>query len=340
VLSPPATSRPRRPGLSRVVLTLAAALAAAVFAAVPALASARHAPAGRVAAGDRPGGDQAEGWRSGPVHGIHRNGGRALGFAPEVPSSWCTGSCSLNWSGWDVGSGTGNGFQGVKANWNAPCTTGGIDSQEEYTSWVGLGGFYGQPREPLEQAGIFLQPDGTYRMFWEYVAKSAGIDNQQLDQNDVVTCGNHLSAWVYYGNSSGYCPAGQFRMHVQDTSTGKPWDSGCMTGQGGAGIQSAEWVDERPAIYATSQCSGQASTFVYQLADYQWTDWSNVLAQANYNGASWKNPNNFTNSSLDMIDNTLGIDLSYPDQYSIGSNDIFTDRWYANGTFCDYPPGQ
>ena len=29
------------------------------------------------------------------------------------------------------------------------------------------------------------------------------------------------------------------------------------------------------------------------------------------------------------------LDLSYPDQFRIGSNNWFTDRWYAYGTYCD-----
>jgi hypothetical protein len=253
---------------------------------------------------------------------------------PAVPDSFCIhhGDCSLNWSGWDVGSGTGNGFSGVQGNWNAECTSGGgHGSTDQFASWVGLGGWYSNDQS-LEQTGILLQSDGTYRMWWAYVWPDPSQPSGSsiiivVDQNDVVTCGQHLTAYIHYGSRNGYCSNGGFRPHIQDTSTGKVLDPGCQSETHGYGIQSAEWVDERP--------TDTASGCLYQLSAYKWTDWSNMAAQANYSGAGWARPGSFVNSGIVMHDDGLNLDLSYPDQYSIGSNNWFTDRWYAYGTYCD-----
>lgn len=95
---------------------------------------------------------------------------------------------SQNWSGYTVGSGSGNGFQGVEGKWNAPKTSGNIDAAHDYASWVGLGGvFPSNNPENLEQTGILLQRDGTYRMFWEYVAPGSGP--AYIDTKDVVHYG-------------------------------------------------------------------------------------------------------------------------------------------------------
>lgn len=227
-----------------------------------------------------------------------------------------------NWAGYLVGSGTGNGFKGVEGNWNAPCTSGAINSQIGYSSWVGLGGAFGNgvfanPNgvEPLEQAGVLLQSDGTYRLFWEYVST-----NQPpfIDYSDVVHCGDHLSAFVIYGSS--YCSNGGFYAHVQDNTTGAHLGSTCLTESDGLGIQSAEWIDERPSIGNCYQ----------KLADFRYTQWSNVLAQPNGSGSPYQNPNNFVNRQLFMYSGST--ELADPDGLSVASNNTFTDRWYANGT--------
>jgi hypothetical protein len=280
------------------------------------------------------------------------NGGQATGSRPaavrwigprdrHVPlnglarkGSSCThaGYCLINWAGWYVGTGSGNGFQGVKGNWNAPCVGGSPDSGK-YSSWVGLGGRFGT--ESLEQTGIDEQPDGTYRMFWEYVYSdptspygASGIERD--DMTDVIHCGQHISASVEYGSRSGHCPSGEWHPHVTDTSTGKTWDPGCMSESHGFGVQSAEWIDERPSV---DQSICPPSDPYTSLTDFQWTAWSSLLAQANYSGAGYVAPSSFANSRIVMHDDGTNTDISYPDQTSIGSS--FTGRWHAFGTYCD-----
>jgi len=227
-----------------------------------------------------------------------------------------------NWSGYTVGSGSGNGFKGVEAKWNAPCTSGTRDYDHQYASWVGLGGYFpfSNP-EPLEQAGIYLQTDGTYRLFWEY----APYNNPAVDPA-VIYCGDHILAWVYFGYS--YCSNGGFYAHVEDDTTGHTahWGSTCLTESHGLGHQSSDWIDERPTI----NC-GRPS----QLADFNYTQWSNVLAQANYSGAAWVNPNSFVNTQVLMWDNGNAYFIAFPDGLHVNSDNTFTDRWYHYGTLCD-----
>lgn len=254
-------------------------------------------------------------------------------LAPAVPAGGCShaGDCNRNWSGWSAGSGSGNGFEGVRGNWNAECIGGSPDSGE-YTSWVGLGGDF--PGESLEQTGILEQGDGTYRMFWAYAwhdpSSPSGISiTETVDQNDVVSCTQHIYASVEYGSRSGYCGTGQWRPYVTDTSNGTSMSPGCMPESHGFGIQSAEWVDERPSD--DNVCAPQSDTA--QLTDFNWTDWSDLQAQANYSGAGWVAAGGFANNRFVMHDDGTGQDLAYPDQASLGSS--FTDRWYHYGTWCD-----
>jgi hypothetical protein len=229
-----------------------------------------------------------------------------------------------NWAGYVIGSGSGNGFKGVEANWNAPCKSGTVNSQIGYGSWVGLGGAFGNGVfansngvEPLEQAGIILQSDGTYRMFWEYVSSN---EPPLIDTQDVIRCGQSITAWVHYGSS--YCSNGGFYAHVQDNTTGSHLGSTCLTRSQGLGVESAEWIDERPSVGNCNQ----------QLADFNYTQWSNVLGQTNVSGSGWSNPNNFVNRQLFMFSGTT--ELADPDGLSVASNNTFTDRWYANGAYC------
>lgn len=235
-----------------------------------------------------------------------------------------------NWAGYVVGDGTGNGFEAVEATWNAPCKSGTVNSQIGYSSWVGLGGAFGggvfdnpDGVEPLEQTGILLQSDGTYRLFWAYVSSDSVAQN--IDQTDVIDCGWPITAWVHYGTVSGYCSNGGFYAHVQvNGHTGAHLGSTCLTESDGIGHQSAEWIDERP-INANDGC-------YTELADFNTANWTSVLAQANNSGAGLSNPNNYVNRQLFMYSGST--ELADPDGNSVSSNNTFTDRWYAHGTYC------
>jgi hypothetical protein len=169
----------------------------------------------------------------------------------------------------------------------------------------------------LEQAGIILQPDRTYRLFWEYTP-----DTSVVDQTDVISCTDPITAWVHYGSS--YCSNGGFYAHVQDNYTGAHWGSTCLTESRGYGIQSAEWIDERD--YYTCQYPS--------LADFNWTAWSNVQAQPNYSGAGWGNPMGFSPTQWLMYDSISKNYLASPDGIQVNSNNTFTDRWSNYGTAC------
>ena len=201
---------------------------------------------------------------------------------------------SQNWSGYTVGSGSGNGFQGVEGKWSAPKTSGNIDAAHDYASWVGLGGFFPAPPysfENLEQSGIILQTDGTYRLFWAFVYSGGAGATVHVDPNDVVHYSDHIYAWVHY-NYSG-CSNG-FYAHVEDDSTNPHLHLGstCIVPSQGVGQQSADWIDERPEV----TCDPNIPVALPYLADFNYIGWSDVQAQANYSGAQWQNPNSFANT--------------------------------------------
>ncbi|MHB8599524.1 MAG: G1 family glutamic endopeptidase [Ktedonobacteraceae bacterium] len=102
---------------------------------------------------------------------------------------------SSNWAGYVAGNGSGNGFIGVEANWSGPCKSGTVNGEIQYTTWVGLGGYFSG--QNLEQAGLFLQTDGAYRMFWEY----APVYYPYIDTKDVIGCGDPITAWVHFGHA-------------------------------------------------------------------------------------------------------------------------------------------
>src|SRR5579883_2263798 len=224
------------------------------------------------------------------------------------------------WSGY-VAIHQPSGFQGIEAKWNAPCTSGIRDSNHRYGSWVGIGGYLpSNSPEPLEQAGILLQNDGTYRLFWEYISST---EPPFIDGTDVIYCGDHISAWVYLGST--FCSNGGFYAHVEDDTRGSHLGSTCLT-KGSYGIESADWIDERPL---TTSCYAPT-----QLADFHYTQWSNVLARSS-GSSNWYNPNSYPNDQILMWDQGTSSYIAYPDGLSVNSDNTFTDRWYGYGTYCD-----
>ncbi|HEY7125382.1 MAG TPA: G1 family glutamic endopeptidase [Ktedonobacterales bacterium] len=244
-------------------------------------------------------------------------GNSASSAGTSTLSPFTTQQSSGNWSGWEVGSGAGNGFEAVIGEWNAECVSGPNDSHHQFGSWVGLGGDFNQS---LEQTGIILRTDGTYRMFWEYVYPDNTGPAPTIDTTDVVKCGQHIKAWVHLG--SAYCPNGGWDTYIQDTTTGKFLNHACDASKP-LGYESAEWIDERPLV-------GCGLT---QLADFNYTSWSDVQAQAKASGAVFHGPNSFANTRLAMQDYQGGPYLAFPDA-TVSSNNTFTDRWYGAGTYC------
>lgn len=226
---------------------------------------------------------------------------------------------SSNWSGYYVGSGSGNGFQGVKGTWNTQCYSGSVSTSVQESSWVGLGGWFSG--EGLVQTGTWLTNNGTYELFWQAIYPDGDIQAQGFEYN--LPCRITVNAEVDY--HSGICP-NDFYTYIQD-SKGDVLSSGCINVTGGR--QSAEWIDERP------DC-GKGYHYT-SLAQFNYTSWSDVLAEANYNGAPWINPNSFVNTQLLMYDDGPngkgGSDqyLAYPDGLSVNSNNTFTNRWYHYG---------
>ncbi|HEY0757270.1 MAG TPA: G1 family glutamic endopeptidase [Ktedonobacteraceae bacterium] len=223
-----------------------------------------------------------------------------------------------HWSGYVLGSGSGNGFKSVQGSWNTQCTGSAApaSASQQVSTWVGLGGYYGLG---LVQTGTEIDDAGNYHLFLE-VINANGVDQiKQYVPNASATgfgCGQHIQAVVYYHPAG--CSGG-FTTSIVNSSNNTSLASGCIFSN--SDIQSAEWIDERP------YCQTDFAT----LADFNWTGWSNVLAQANYSGAAWVNPNAYYNINIIMAVGHTPSTMAATDGNSVNSDNTFTDRWYNSG---------
>ncbi len=238
--------------------------------------------------------------------GIHKIAPNVIGI-PAGMSPKTSFQGSYNWSGFFVGTGSGNGFKEVTGNWNTPCTLGTINSNHITAEWVGLGGYYGNGN--LLQTGTVLLSDGRFHIFYELFPNPPIITNQSF------SCGNAFTAEVDYN----FISTGTNKNHVyiKNTTTGFTLD----TTLGGLqpDLESAEWIDERPS------CGGGNVT---DLANFHYVNWSNTLARPNFAGGAYWGIGTFVNTNLSMQDHSGNV-LAHPD--GLKANNTFTDRWYNTG---------
>lgn len=246
-------------------------------------------------------------------HGFGLHGGiralpRSSGLLPPNALVNTSVAGSLNWAGFYVGNGSGNGFKQVTGNWNTPCTSGLIDNNHLAAQWVGIGGVYGN--QHLLQVGTALLTDRRFHLFYELYPNPPVISSQSFG------CANAFTAEVDYNVYS----TGTYKNHIsiKNLSTGYTLDYTVRDSQFKPNMQSAEWIDERPS------CSSSLT----DLADFHYVGWTNPRARSNTNGANLSGIGSFTNSVIVMQDNKQHT-LAKPD--GLNSNNTFKDRWYNTG---------
>jgi hypothetical protein len=211
------------------------------------------------------------------------------------------------WSGYEVGSGSGNGFSAVVANFNIPCTSGSIGGSHQEATWVGLGGYFANP---LVQGGIALQSNGKFYLFYEIAPNYAPTYSYSS-----FACKDHIQANVSFNSSA--CP-NESRALIEDLSANTAIDSGCINVK--PDIQSAEWIDERPT------CPSGGFT---QLANFNYISWSDV--EISPTGRPFEGIANLVHTQLLMQDANDNY-LASPDGLDVSGSNTFTDRWYNYGT--------
>ncbi len=241
------------------------------------------------------------------LHGSIKKLSRTLLPSNAAPNTTLAGIG--NWSGFLVGTGSGNGFKETTGNWNTPCTTGTIDHNHLVAQWVGLGGYYS---DNLLQAGTTLLADGTFHIFYELYPNPPVISSQGFG------CASSFTAEVDYN----YTSTGPNKNHiyVKNTSTGYTVDVLVANATFQPDLQSSEWIDERPSC----------NSGLTDLADFNYLGWSSPLARTNTSGAGLATINTFANTDLMMQDQNTGTTLAKPDGLNAGGT--FKDRWYNAGS--------
>lgn len=210
------------------------------------------------------------------------------------------------WAGYVDGSGSGNGFNAVKANWNVPCNGPHSPWGTHAVTWVGIGGWYGNGY--LWQGGTIDDPTWGQQLWWE----AWPYNDIQFVSGIPLHCTNHIYTEADYN----YSRSGGNYIFLQDISTNEYFSTTYYNGFV-PNIQSAEWIDERPSCPTASE-----------LADFNYIEWSNSLAHptgANY----WGGISSFSPKAVESIDSNR-TRLAQPQNLN-SDGKSFTDRWYANG---------
>lgn len=222
--------------------------------------------------------------------------------------------CFVNWSGYTAGDGSQPGFNEVTGSWNVPEMDGSNSPPDsQYAIWVGLGGYYGG--DNLWQAGTAWKPNQGYFAWIE------GISSNPLDSFGPVTItpvhhNDPMTVTVsFYSGGTSYEIIDNGTMY--GGSAPPDFQSGNLT---------ADWIDERP---------GCKQGF-YQLADFQYSQWSDADATPNRPGAESESIGSFTHTRFWIGDNGIHTPrLAWADY--LGSNkgsgtDNFIDHWEGEGS--------
>jgi hypothetical protein len=177
-------------------------------------------------------------------------------------------SCNGNWTGYVAGDGTQPGFNEVKGQWNVECVNGLVSaSTARMSSWIGLGGAYG---DNLWQVGSAWDRSRGYYLWYETIV--AGSHNPSPPVKIANTsCGHHISADIWFAPNA---PSSGLGLYLTDNGT--PYRDAGPSGFS-SGSLSAEWIDERPAC----GLDRFYNPLFYQLADYNYSDWTNAYDSPN-----------------------------------------------------------
>ena len=242
------------------------------------------------------------------LHGGVYQVSRSSGLLPNSIQTNTNIQHSLNWAGFYVGTGSGNGFKQVTGNWSTPCISGTVNSNHLDAQWVGIGGVYGN--QSLLQVGTALLTDGRFHPFYEL------YPNPPIMSTQGFACANAFTASVDYNlYSKG---TNKNHIYIKNLSTGFTLNYVVPNSRFKPDLRSAEWIDERPS------CNSGLS----DLANFHYVTWTNARASMNMASAVLSGISSFPNNALIMQDKNHSI-LAKPD--GLGANNTFKDRWYNTG---------
>jgi Peptidase A4 family len=203
---------------------------------------------------------------------------------------------SHTWSGYVVGDGSPNGFNGIEADWHNPCINSSkTPTGSQLAMWVGIGGWKNDNSRysgDLWQAGTELETGGSsgsgspshpvYHMWFEtYPTQNWVVDSRNL------SCGDWIEGEVDYN----FTVPGDNYYSVYDLTNAEYISDYIVPGA----LQIpdatyAEVIDERPS------CS--LSNDYHQLTDFNYMSWSNIVVRPTTRG--WGSFNAYYNSQATM----------------------------------------
>lgn len=228
-----------------------------------------------------------------------------------VSLSWeLTHQISCNWSGYIAYNDT---FTYVAGDWNTQC--GPDQSGASVSTWVGIGGVYGN----MLQAGTWWVADQSghygYRVFIEFVGYTSGSG---VDWNVApLPCGTGVEADVWY-NGPQWCAQ---ILYSNKTLIYKQ----CFTSSWTPNESTAEWIDERPLCHGVQPA----------LARFNWTAFSNGWAYSPVHG--WNPIGGYARYQMEMRDLQSNLRLAAAEPLS--SSSTFRDDFLNSdsGPACGYP---
>ena len=235
-----------------------------------------------------------------------------LGGSRSIISASTTRINNQNWSGYVVGSGSGNGFNEAEGNWSVPCM-GTQPAGSHALTWVGIGGYFEYPFRILQVGTIDdsnYSPNYAPSFWWEIYPEN----EIQAVSGITLKCTDSIHADVTTTPSN--------HVYIVD-QTSKHYFSYSPDASFVAGRQSSEWINERPG------CPNGIDSL---LADYNYTSITSAEARPARSGATLGGINQFQNISVQMVDSS-GTTLANADALN-SDGQSFRDDWRAlgNGT--------
>jgi hypothetical protein len=189
---------------------------------------------------------------------------------------------SQNWSGYVVGSSSGQSFSSVSASWVQPTVKASPGGGTGYSAyWVGLGGSSEQS-QALEQIGTAADVTGgktSYYAWYELVPSA----EQKLSL--AVHPGDHMSGKVTVSGTT-------VTVSMSDQTTGKSTTKTLQMSN--PDTSSAEWIAEAPAAQTS-----YGSYSILPLADFGSVTFTNASATAGGHTGSLADPS-WTVQRVDM----------------------------------------
>jgi hypothetical protein len=190
--------------------------------------------------------------------------------ATDTPNTHYT---STNWAGYQV-NGT---WLGVSGQWTVQQAGAGDPTPNQDTTWIGIGGGFGDGVGSLIQTGTDMQTNEGYRDWFEIVgngnAACGGNNGPSYNTCGGITFvnpnylrpGDAIYAIVYWTSTTRAC------FTLTDSSRASGGLSGCVSPVGVPyDTNTIEWIDEAHTWYQNAQ--GQWYIYRY-LTDFTQTNW-------------------------------------------------------------------